>query len=66
MYSRAMKMRVELPRSIFNVPQLSANVIVNEYSVKPVEIDTTVMENMLSEQFGAQVKITIEGPSNDT
>lgn len=60
---RAMFCTVELPRSLFTRPQLTATITVNEVPSEPMNINVEAAETALSEVLGASVVFTVTPPS---
>lgn len=59
---RAMKCSVELPKSLFVRPQLTATIKVGEMPQEPLNFDIEAAENVLSEVLGARVVFSVEPP----
>ena len=60
-----MKLRIELPRSLFKVPQLSANLSVSDNESRTLVIDEQAMATALKEHFGASVSVTVQNAGGE-
>lgn len=61
-HERAMFCKVELPKSLFIRPQLTATITVGEIPTEPMHIDIEAAETALSEVLGATVVFTVQHP----
>jgi hypothetical protein len=61
---RAMRLSINVPHSLFKVPQLSAKIDIAGRDAPPVELDLAAIETALSDAVGAKVEITIKEPEN--
>ena len=60
----AMKLSVEVPSALFEIPALRASVRIPEDAVSPATIDATVIDNVqeiLSERTGLDVVVSLSG-----
>lgn len=62
---RAMHCVVELPRTLFARPQLTARIVVDENAQEPPHIDVAAVENMLAGAIGAEVRVTVTEPVDE-
>lgn len=57
---RAMQLTVELPKSIFKRPALTAAIKVEPHEVSIPPVDLTAVQDALRDAFGAEVLLTIQ------
>lgn len=56
---RAMKMKISVPRAVFQTPSLSATVQVSEPNTEAVHIDADAASEALKEVLGCDVRVEV-------